>query len=102
MNSAPINEQRSTKWIVLPQMNSAPPNKHCSPKWIFGESFIENGRFRTQNMRVIGQKKLWSDRCIEKVFRAKKLAQLVIPVRSTFQSDLHTPLGDPHRQLDFI
>ena len=53
---APLNEQRSTKWIVLPQMNSAPPNKQCSLKWIFGKSFIENGRFRTQNMGVISQK----------------------------------------------
>ena len=32
----------------------------------------------------------------------KKSAQLVIPVRSTFQNDLHPLIGGPHRQLDFI
>ena len=29
-------------------------------------------------------------------FERKKLAQLVIPVHSTFQNDLHPPIGGPH------
>ena len=32
---------------------------------------------------------------------AKKSAQLVIPVRSTFQNDLHPPTGGPHPVLYF-
>ena len=35
-------------------------------------------------------------------FSQKKLAQLVISVRSTFQNDLHPPIGGPHRQPDFM
>ena len=34
-------------------------------------------------------------------FWAEKMAQLVIPVRSTFQNDLHLPIGGPHPVLYF-
>ena len=45
MNSAPLNEQRSPKRTVLPQMHIC-------------EHIVENGRFRNQNMREIGPKKI--------------------------------------------
>ena len=38
---------------------------------------------------------------VGKVFWAKKSAQLVIPVRSTFQNDLHPPIGGHHPVLYF-
>ena len=86
--NAPLNE-RSPKW-ALPQMNI----------WKIP---LENGRFRTQNMNKIGQKSYCEiDQYVGKVFWAKKSAQLVIPVRSTFKNDLHPPIGGPHRQLDLI
>ena len=42
-------------------------------------------------------------RYVGKVFWEKNSTQLAFPVRSTFQNDLHPPIGGPpHRQLDFI
>ena len=46
-------------------------------------------------------KKLWLDIYVEKGVWAKKSAQLVIPVRSTFQNDSHPPIGGPHPVLYF-
>ena len=64
---------------------------------------LENGSFRTQNVNKIGKKNYFEiDNHVGKVFWAKKSAQLVIPVRSTFKNDLHPPIGGPHRQLDLI
>ena len=64
---------------------------------------LENGSFCTQNANKIGQKNYCEiDKYVSKVFWAKKSAQLVIPVRSTFKNDLHPPIGGPHRQLDLI
>ena len=58
---------------------------------------LENGSFRNQNASIIGQKKYCEmDRYVGKVFWEKKSAQLVIPTRSTFQNDLHPPIGGPH------
>ena len=42
---------------------------------------------------------LWLGRYVGKGFWAKKSAQLVIPVRNTFQNDLHPPIGGPHPVL---
>ena len=57
----------------------------------------------TQIVNKIGKKKHCEiDRYFGKVFWAKKSAQLVIPVRSTFKNNLHPPIRGPHRQLDFI
>ena len=42
---------------------------------------------------------LWLDRYVGKGFWAKKSTQLVIPVRNTFQNDLHPPIGGPHPVL---
>ena len=64
---------------------------------------LEIGSFRTQNVNKIGKKEYCEiDRYVGKVFWAKKSAQLVIPVRITFQNDLHPAIGGLHRQLDFI
>ena len=64
---------------------------------------LENGSFRTQNVNKIGQKNYCEiDKYVGKVFWAKKSAQLVIPVRSTFKNDSHPPIVGPHRQLDLI
>ena len=41
------------------------------------------------------------DHYVGKFFGAKKSAQLVIPVRSTFQNDLHPPIGGHHPVLYF-
>ena len=44
----------------------------------------------------IGQKNYYEiDKYVGKVFWAKKSAQLVIPVHSTFKNDLHPPIGVP-------
>ena len=47
------------------------------------------------------EKKLGLDIDVEKGFWAKELAQLVIPVHSTFQNGLHPPIGGPHPVLYF-
>ena len=64
-------------------MRAAPPNlflKKAHRKWAFSHpKHEENGP----------KKKLWLDIYVEKGFWAKESAQLVIPVRSTFQNDLH-------------
>ena len=77
-------------------MRAAPPNlflKKAHRKWPFSHpKHEENGP----------EKKLRLDIYVEKGFSAKESAQLVIPVHSTFQNDLHPPIGGPHRQLDFI
>ena len=79
----------------LPQMRAAPPNlflKKAHRKWPFSyPKHEENGP----------KKKLWLDIYVEKGFWAKESAQLVIPVRSTFQNDLHPPIGGPHPVLYF-
>ena len=79
----------------LPQMRAAPPNlflKKAYRKWPFSHpKNEENGP----------KKKLWLDIYVEKGFCAKESAQLVIPVRSTFQNDLHPPIGGPHPVLYF-
>ena len=36
------------------------------------------------------------NRYVEKVFQERKLAKLIIPVCSTFQGDLHPPIGGHH------
>ena len=77
-------------------MRAAPPNlflKKAHRKWPFLHPKHEQNGL---------EKKLWLDIYVEKGFWAKESAQLVIPVRSTFQNDLHPPIGGPHRQLDFI
>ena len=67
------------------------------------QKLLEKGSFRTQNVNKIGQKNYCEiDRYVGKVFGAKKSAQLVISVRSTFKNDLHPTIGGPHRQLDLI
>ena len=43
----------------------------------------------------------WHDRYSTQVIPRKKLAQLVISVCSTFQNDLHPPIGGPHPVLYF-
>ena len=64
---------------------------------------LENGSFRTQNVNKIGQKNYCEiDKYVGKVFWANKSAQLVIPVHSTFNNDLHLSIGGPHHQLDLI
>ena len=69
---------------------TAPQNEHMKKP-------LENGSFLTQIVNKIGQKKHCEiDRYFGKVFWAKKSAQLVIPVRSTFKNDLHPPIGGPH------
>ena len=83
----------SPKW-TLPQ-KSAPPNEHMKNvfrKWPFSHPKHE------QNWPG---KKLWLDIYVEKGVWAKKSAQLVIPVRSTFQNDSHPPIGGPHSVLYF-
>ena len=76
-------------------MRAAPPNlflKKAHRKWPFSHpKHEENGP----------KKKLWLDIYVEKGFWAKESAQLVIPVRSTFQNDLHPPIGGPHPVLYF-
>merc|ERR1712047_155876 len=82
---APLFLRRSPKsadglfYQWLPQMRAAPPNlflKKAHRKWPFSHPKHEqNG--------------------------AEKSAQLVIPVRSTFQNDLHPPIGGPHPVLYF-
>ena len=63
---------------------------------------LEIGSFRTQNVNKIGQKNYCEiDKYVGKVFGAKKSAQLVIPVRNTFQNDLHPPIGGHHPVLYF-
>ena len=63
---------------------------------------LENGRFRTKNViKIDPQKKLWLDIYVEKRVWAKKSAKLVIPVCSTFQNDLHPPIGGHHPVLYF-
>ena len=97
MNSAPQTE----KLLFLPSFwslpkISAPQNEHVKKalrKWQFSDPKCE------QNWP---NKFLWLDRYVGKGFWAKKSAQLVIPVRSTFQNDLHPPIGGPNRQLDSI
>ena len=79
----------------LPQMRAAPPNlflKKAQRKWPFLHPKHEQNGSR---------KKLWLDIYVEKGFWAKKSAQLVIPVRSTFQNDLHPPIGGHHPVLYF-
>ena len=81
----------SPKW-TLPQ-KSAPPNEHMKNvfrKWPFSHQKCD------QNWP---QKKLWLDIYVEKRVWAKKSAKLVIPIRSTFQNDLHPPIGGPHPVL---
>ena len=83
----------SPKW-TLPQ-TSAPPNEHMKNvfrKWPFSHL--------KQEQNGLG-KKLWLDIYVEKGVWAKKSAQLVIPVRSTFQNDSHPPIGGPHLVLYF-
>ena len=76
-------------------MRAAPPNlflKKAHRKWPFSHpKHEENGP----------KKKLWLDIYVEKGFWAKESAQLVIPVRSTFQNDLHPPIGGHHPVLYF-
>ena len=79
---------------MLPQ-TSAPPNEHMKNvfrKWPFSHQKCD------QNWP---QKKLWLDIYVEKRVWAKKSAKLVIPVRSTFQNDLHPPIGGHHPVLYF-
>ena len=76
-------------------MRAAPPNlflKNAHRKWPFSHPKHEQNR---------PGKKLWLDIYVEKGFWAKKSAQLVIPVRSTFQNDLHPSIGGPHPVLYF-
>ena len=89
---APLN-QRSPKWM-LPQ-TSAPPNEHMKNvfrKWPFSHQKCDQNWLK---------KKLWLDIYVEKRVWAKKSAKLVIPVRSTFQNDLHPPIGGHHPVLYF-
>ena len=79
--NAPLNERSPKR--ALPQ-TSAPPNEHK-------KIALENGRFCTQNEQNWPKKKLWLDIYVEKQVWAKKSAQLVIPVRSTFQNDSRHP-----------
>ena len=57
--------------------------------------------FALKTWTKLVKKNLWLDRYVGKGFWAKKSAQLVIPVRSTFQNDLHPPIGGPHPLLYF-
>ena len=79
---------------TLPQKR-APPNEHMKNvfrKWPFSHQKCDQNWPR---------KKLWLDIYVEKRVWAKKSAKLAIPVRSTFQNDLHPPIGGPHPVLYF-
>ena len=97
------NEQRSPKWtIAVPALQLVAPQNERSLIWTFEEKKpLENGNFCTKTWTKLVKKKLWLDRYDGKGFWAKKMAQLVIPVRSTFQNDLHPPIGGPHPVLYF-
>ena len=85
--NAPPNERSPKR--ALPQMNIW---KKASRQWQFLHHKCK------QNWP---KKKLWLDRYVGKGFQRKKLAQLVISVRSTFKNDLHPPIGGPHPVLYF-
>ena len=81
----------------LPNTNSAPQNERCSPIWTFEKKTLKMAVFATEMLTKLAKRNLWLDRCIQKVFLAKKSAWLVIPVRSTFHGDSHPPIGGHHR-----
>ena len=95
---APQNEQRSPTWtIAVPALQLVAPQNERSLIWTFEEKKpLENGNFCTKTWTKLVKKNLWLDRYDGKGFWAKKMAQLVIPVRSTFQNDLHPPIRGPH------
>ena len=80
----------------------APPNEGCSPKGTFEKAHRKWPFLHHKHEMNWPTKILWLDRYVEMDFWAKKLAKLVIPVRSTFHSDLHLPIGGPHCQLDYL
>ena len=91
-----LGEHCSFRGATNKSAATAPLNEHK-------KKALENGSFRAQNVDKIVHKNYCEiDGYVGKVFWAKKLTPLVIPVRITFQNDLHPPIGDPHRQLDFI
>ena len=123
------NDQCSPKWTALPKMNSAskmksaPQNEQCSPKrteasllyhWlpktnstpqndmnVWRKKLKKMAVFATETWTKLAKKNLWLGICVEKGFWAKKSAQLVIPVCSTFQNDSHPPIEGHHPVLHF-
>ena len=94
MNSAPQNEQL----LLLPSYLSLP--KTSAPQYEHLKKAFRKWQFLHWKREQSWSKK-WLDRCVGKGFWAKKSAQLVILVRSSFQNDLHLPIGGPHPVLYF-
>ena len=120
---APKINKMAPKWPVLPKMNGAPQNEQCSPKrteasllyhWlpktnstpqndmnVWRKKLKKMAVFATETWTKLAKKNLWLGICVEKGFWAKKSAQLVIPVCSTFQNDSHPPIEGHHPLLYF-
>ena len=79
---------------------NAPPNER-SPKWTYEKCLYKMAVFAPKMWSKLTPKKIVIRYLYWEAGLGEKSAKLVIPVRSTFQNDLHPPIGGPHPVLYF-